>query len=642
MRKLSLGLLLACCLVATAGAETLVVAHQGRLLDGSDQPVDGQVELRFAVYELPIAPGNQAETPKWTETYTLQATHGFYAVNLGDTYRGTKKTIDATVFAGGDRYLEVAVRGTSLLPRMQIGAAPIALDARRLGGRAPEEYALKTALDDASTQLRAAVTAEATARDVAVTSEGTARAAAIAAEAAARDAAVAAEASARDAAVALKLDKAGGAVTGTLAVSGALTAASFSGSGADLTGLAAAAVTGALADGNIPGGIPRLGADNAFAGSNRFVGNVGIGTTGVASEKLEVSGNVKAGAYLAYVAAVDDFVTATPYRTGLYSGTSTRVVTLPETKRSLFTSPSVLAQNDWDWYGDDAWAHPALPAGFNKVWAKVTFSLTHNFFQPASMRLRREYYDPATTSWKRMPGDPDIDLGTLSTSWRTRAGTVSVWVPWWKTDLDQKVFGGPTQRLLVSSDATTAGLQTIISSTHVELYASNTAKVQSFPTENNPTGTALQGQPSLEVPGDFIRTIARWQGFAPDSTDNGVLAGRRIDFVKRANDTGLRVSWTDNFRVLNNAQACQWEVLFNGKSCTSPAGLYWSKYEGATGSNRHDPSTVTGTCFGISGGGLPQGAVAITTRVGPVGSYTTGDCDTGWITLTNFEAEEVR
>ena len=109
----------------------------------------------------------------------------------------------------------------------------------------------------------------------------------------------------------------------------------------------------------------------------------------------------------------------------------------------------------------------------------------------------------------------------------------------------------------------------------------------------------------------------RWQGYALDDTDNGVLCRRTVTDSKKAPGTGLRVLWSDNFRVYNSSTACRWEVVFNGVSCTSPGGIFFDKYEGNTASNRHDMATVMGACYG-----LPPGPVAVSTPVGPTTSYS--------------------
>ncbi len=143
--------------------------------------------------------------------------------------------------------------------------------------------------------------------------------------------------------------------------------------------------------------------------------------------------------------------------------------------------------------------------------------------------------------------------------------------------------------------------------------------------------------PTAEGRGMFPR-FTRVQGYAGDDADNGLLAGRALTVVKRADSTGLRIVWSDNFRVQIINNACRWEVLFNGTSCTNPGSLVFDKYEGATTSNRHDPSTFVGTCVGLAAGNI-----AITTRVGPTPAYSGADCYTGWKSqLFSIEAEEVQ
>ena len=150
-------------------------------------------------------------------------------------------------------------------------------------------------------------------------------------------------------------------------------------------------------------------------------------------------------------------------------------------------------------------------------------------------------------------------------------------------------------------------------------------------------GTTLVDALKIE-PDHNIRTIARWQGYQQDATDNGVLSGHSVTIRKLGRSTGLRVTWSDNFRVSGNGLCCRWEVLFNGASCTNPGGIYFDKYEGGISSNRHDPSSFSGTCMNVA-----PGNVTVSTRVGPVPGCTNGDCYTGWASgLASFEVEEVR
>jgi hypothetical protein len=109
-------------------------------------------------------------------------------------------------------------------------------------------------------------------------------------------------------------------------------------------------------------------------------------------------------------------------------------------------------------------------------------------------------------------------------------------------------------------------------------------------TGNVGIGTSTPGA-KLEVNGDFIRTIPRWQGTGADGTDNGVLSGRSFSFTKHYAATGIKASWSDTFRVLGNNTSCSWEILFNGSACTNPGPIRFDKYEGGTNSNRHEGSS---------------------------------------------------
>ncbi|MDP3704225.1 MAG: hypothetical protein Q8R78_07550, partial [Candidatus Omnitrophota bacterium] len=70
-------------------------------------------------------------------------------------------------------------------------------------------------------------------------------------------------------------------------------------------------------------------------------------------------------------------------------------------------------------------------------------------------------------------------------------------------------------------------------------------------------GTTTPGA-KLTVNGPMIRQLARVQGYSSDDTDDGVLSGRLLSFIKTQNDTGIRVSWSDNFRVRGSDKACRW------------------------------------------------------------------------------------
>jgi hypothetical protein len=141
---------------------------------------------------------------------------------------------------------------------------------------------------------------------------------------------------------------------------------------------------------------------------------------------------------------------------------------------------------------------------------------------------------------------------------------------------------------------------------------------------------------SAALAGAVIRTLARWTGSVADGSDIGVLPGRTVNLNKLHSDTGIRVGWSDTFRVFGANTACRWEILFNGAPCANPAPITFDRFESTAGYS-HSPAGLFGTCFG-----LPAGPVVITTRVGPTPGFPPTDCYTGWIGLSSLEAEEVR
>jgi hypothetical protein len=141
----------------------------------------------------------------------------------------------------------------------------------------------------------------------------------------------------------------------------------------------------------------------------------------------------------------------------------------------------------------------------------------------------------------------------------------------------------------------------------------------------------------FSIGGGDTRNIARWQGPLGDDQDNGALTGRTVNIVKRESSTGLKVLWTDNWRVLGLSKACRWEVVFDDAACANPSALVFDKYEGETNSNRHDPVTVMGACYLNK-----TGNIKVSTRVGPTPGYTVTNCYSGWNNqFVSFEVEEV-
>jgi len=96
------------------------VDFQGLLLDTAGDPVNGLVDLDFALFDA--ATGG---TALWSELHAdVSVVDGVYDVTLGS---GTPLT--PALLATGDMYLEISVEGETLSPRRQLLAVPYALRA---------------------------------------------------------------------------------------------------------------------------------------------------------------------------------------------------------------------------------------------------------------------------------------------------------------------------------------------------------------------------------------------------------------------------------------------------------------------------------------------------------------------------------
>ncbi len=123
MPRVSLALFLALLTVpALAQAVPLQLAHQGRLLDAEQTPLDGTHDLTFRVFDAPTD-----GTLLWDETVTEDFQGGFYSTILGTD---EANPLDDGIFATPPVYLELTVDdGEPLLPRQEINSVPYALRA---------------------------------------------------------------------------------------------------------------------------------------------------------------------------------------------------------------------------------------------------------------------------------------------------------------------------------------------------------------------------------------------------------------------------------------------------------------------------------------------------------------------------------
>lgn len=160
----------------------------------------------------------------------------------------------------------------------------------------------------------------------------------------------------------------------------------------------------------------------------------------------------------------------------------------------------------------------------------------------------------------------------------------------------------------------------------LSFYVNSTEYIRINSSGNVGIGTTTP-KAKLEVNGDFIRTIARAQGYGqPDGTDNGAIATRTLTFVKKQSDTGIRVTYSDGRRVIGvSGNGGRWEAKFNAASCANPGPLAWDMYDNLNGSDHHRTDTTIGTCFGLA-----AGTYTIQIYVGPAPGYAVSDLYTGW------------
>lgn len=112
---------------AAAYSQTVpaMISFQGRLTDTLNNPLEGNHNLVFAVYNVPAG-----GTPLWTETQSpVPAVNGMLTAQLGGV-----TPIPPEVFSGADAYLEITVDGTVLSPREHLITVPYAFNARLLDG----------------------------------------------------------------------------------------------------------------------------------------------------------------------------------------------------------------------------------------------------------------------------------------------------------------------------------------------------------------------------------------------------------------------------------------------------------------------------------------------------------------------------
>ena len=100
------------------------LTQQGRLLDDQGEPISGQVEMTFTIYD---AETNGAVVWQGSQTVTVEE-GGFYSATLGSDSNPS----DGAVLAGGQTWLTVSIDGgAEMSPRIRLRSVPYAAVAGR-------------------------------------------------------------------------------------------------------------------------------------------------------------------------------------------------------------------------------------------------------------------------------------------------------------------------------------------------------------------------------------------------------------------------------------------------------------------------------------------------------------------------------
>ena len=130
LRSIATGLLClgALALTSPAFATPGQVAHQGRLLDADELPLEGEHTLLFRLYN-DLDEGDLL----WEEAYDVEFTNGFYSLLLGEDEGDN--SLDDWFTGETDLFLELTVdAGDPLLPRQRLTSVPYATTSTHVDG----------------------------------------------------------------------------------------------------------------------------------------------------------------------------------------------------------------------------------------------------------------------------------------------------------------------------------------------------------------------------------------------------------------------------------------------------------------------------------------------------------------------------
>ena len=138
--------------------------------------------------------------------------------------------------------------------------------------------------------------------------------------------------------------------------------------------------------------------------------------------------------------------------------------------------------------------------------------------------------------------------------------------------------------------------------------------------------------------GDISIATSNWKQCTwkvDDQKDNGLI--RDCIFVKKQDDTYLRVFFAGNLRIYNCDACCKrWFFTFNGAEChVRIEGVYYM-WKGKGTQNLHRHRHIEGYCANIN-----KGSVRVGFNVGNCNHYGNADARTGWNSVSRIVVEEV-
>ena len=112
---------------------------------------------------------------------------------------------------------------------------------------------------------------------------------------------------------------------------------------------------------------------------------------------------------------------------------------------------------------------------------------------------------------------------------------------------------------------------------------------------------------------------------------------QNCNFNKKYDNTSLRVFYEGTLRSEGVYVCSRWYFTFDGAECTNPATIEGIVYVHTTHVNPHRHRHIEGYCDQV-----PKGHVRVGFWIGKCASYTLGDGNTGFNTVSRIVIEEVQ